>query len=238
MKEEKWQAYLEEVLSFVRFRYDHRALRRELNEHMEDLYEELLADGFAADAAAEAVLQCMGDAEEIGRALDKEHGAVLGWIWRTLRAVLIVLLLFNIIPLLSFCTAFFSNLFAEYEAREDRALIWQMELDKEYQMYDDTLLLEDIYYYENGLLELSYRTKRSPFARSIDWSMSLSLQAFDADGEEIRTCGGGWSDGGYITIGAQHLDEVPPDVKTVEIHTGNFVFSVDLDTGEVTKYET
>lgn len=237
MKEEKWQRYLEEVLSFVRFRYDHRAIRRELTEHMEDLYEELLAEDFAEDAAAEAVLQCMGDAEEIGRALDKEHGVVLGWIWRSLRTVVIVLFLFNIIPILSFCTAFFSNWSAEYEPREDHTLLWRMELDKEYQMYDDTLLLEDLYYYENGLLELFYKTKRSPFARSIDWSISLSLQAFDAEGNEIQTCGGGWSHGGYISVGAQHLDAVPQDVKTLEIYTGHFVFSVDLETGEVTEHE-
>ena len=238
MKEEKWQAYLEEVLSFVRFRYDHRAIRRELNEHMEDLYEELQADGFSEEAAAEAVLQYMGDAEEIGRALDKEHGVVLGWLWRILRAIVMILILFNIIPMISFLTALFSNVFEIYEPREDTAVVWQLELDQEYQLYDDTLILEDIYYYENGLLELSYRTKRSPFARSIDWSISLSLQAFDAEGKEIKTCGGGWSDGGYISIGAQHLDEVPPDVKTVTIHTGKFIFLVDLDTGVVTENET
>ena len=33
-------------------------------------------------------------------------------------------------------------------------------LDAEKVMGDDTLLLEDLYYYENGLLELFYKTKQ------------------------------------------------------------------------------
>ena len=45
MDEKRWETYLDEVLSFVKFKYDHKAIRRELAEHMADLKEELMAEG-------------------------------------------------------------------------------------------------------------------------------------------------------------------------------------------------
>ena len=191
MDEKKWESYLDEVLSFVKFKYDHKAIRRELAEHMTDLKEDLMADGMDEEAAEYMTIAHMGDAEEIGQELNKEHHALLGWVWR-------------------------------------------MDLDKEYQFYDDTLILRDIYYYEDGRLEVVYCTKRSPFARSIDWNLNISLGIFDEEGNDIREGGGGYKSGGYCGMGVDHLDDVPADAKTLEIYCSDLVVTVDLEIGEVT----
>ncbi len=233
MKEEKWQAYLKEVLSFVRFRYDHRAIRRELNEHMEDLYEELQADGFSEEAAAEAVLQYMGDAEEIGRALDKEHGVLLGWLWRGARAAVIVLLLVNLPLLFSLLSGLCSPFFQEYELQSESVEVYRLTINEEYPIYDDTLILKEVIYYEDGTLDIRYASERSPFARSIDWGLGISAEAFDENGERLRISGGGWKQGGYYGIGQDILHDVPPNTKILEISCSNLVVVVDLETGEV-----
>ncbi|MBP3306795.1 MAG: hypothetical protein J6L66_04160 [Anaerotignum sp.] len=81
MNEKSWENYIQEVLSFVRFKYDHKSIRMELQEHMEDLYEELMEDGMDEEAARYMTIAYMGDASEIGQELNKEHHVLLGILW-------------------------------------------------------------------------------------------------------------------------------------------------------------
>ena len=78
MEEKKWENYINEVLSFVKFKYDHKAIRRELTEHMEDLREDLMAEGMDEAVAAYMTVAYMGDAAEIGKALDQEDHKGIG----------------------------------------------------------------------------------------------------------------------------------------------------------------
>ena len=234
MDEKKWETYLDEVLSFVKFKYDHKDIRRELAEHMSDLKEDLMADGMDEEAAEYMTIAHMGDAAEIGQELNKEHHALLGWVWRISRILVACLIGANIMPLITFVTLATSNLSAGYEPHTEAPLVWQMELDKEYKIYDDTLILKDIYYYEDGMLEVFYRTKRNPFARSIDWSLSVFLGVLDKDGNNVGEGGGGYKSSGYYSIGTDYKREVPVDAKTLEIYCCDMVVMVDLETGEVT----
>ncbi|WP_458407309.1 permease prefix domain 1-containing protein [Anaerotignum sp.] len=234
MDEKRWEMYLDEVLSFVKFKYDHKAIRRELAEHMADLKEDLMAEGMDEDAAEYMTVEYMGEAAEIGQELDQEHHALLGWVWRISRILVACLIGANIMPLFSFVTGMTSNIMEKYEPSTEATVVWQMELDKEYQIYDDTLILDDIYYYEDKKLDVVYHTKRSPLSRSIGWGMTISLGIFDAEGNDIREGGGGYKSGGYYGIGVDHLDEVPADAKTLEIYCSDLAVTVDLETGEVT----
>ena len=236
MDEKKWEAYLDEVLSFVKFKYDHKAIRRELAEHMADLKEDLMADGMDEEAAEYMTIAYMGDAAEIGQELDKEHHALLGWVWRISKGIVTVLLIVNALPMISIADSIIFGCTEEYEPSTDAPVVWQMELDEEYQIYDDTLILGDVYYYEDGLLELTYWTKRDPFARSIDWSMTIGLDGYDSKGERIpHSGGGGYKSAGYYSFGTQHIDETPADIKTLKVYcTEQMTLSVDLETGEVT----
>ena len=233
MDEKKWEMYLDEVLSFVKFKYDHRAIRRELVEHMADLKEDLMAEGMDEEAAEYMTIAHMGDAAEIGQELDKEHHALLGWIWRISRVVMIYLLFVTFLPAISIAEDMISGYFQEYEIREDAELLWEKKIEREYQLYDDTLILHDLYYYDDEMLEMSYRTKRSPLKRSINWSLSVSMDAYDAAGNELSLNGGGFANGGYNALGAMHLDGMPADAKMLEISCEELVIKIDLETGEV-----
>lgn len=234
MDEKRWETYLDEVLSFVKFKYDHKEIRRELTEHMADLKEDLMADGMDEEAAEYMTIAHMGDAAEIGQELDQEHHALLGWVWRISRNIVIFLLAVHSLTLIGMAESVFSGYLEKYEPSTDAPVVWQMELDKEYQIYDDTLILGDIYYYEDGNLDVVYHTKRSPFARSINWGLSINLGIFDKEGNDIRAGGGGYKSGGYYAMGADHLDDVPADAKTLEIYCSDLVITVDMETGEVT----
>ncbi len=234
MEEKKWENYINEVLSFVKFKYDHKAIRRELTEHMEDLREDLMAEGMDEAVAAYMTVAYMGDAAEIGKALDQEHGVVLGWIWRITRALAILLIVVNFMPLFHLVGGMAGGLFQKYEPQSESAEVWHMELDREYQVYDDTLILEDIYYYEDGTLTVVYRTKYKPFAKSIHWSSMISLGLFTEEGDKLPKGGGGFKNGGYNGIGWQSQQDVPREAKWLEIYYSDLTVTVDLETGEVT----
>lgn len=65
----------------VRFFWDRGAIAAELTAHYEDHVKDLERIGFDHALALERALGAMGDAEEVGRALDRVHKPLLGWLW-------------------------------------------------------------------------------------------------------------------------------------------------------------
>ncbi|MDY3282892.1 permease prefix domain 1-containing protein [Dysosmobacter sp.] len=92
---DRMREWREAAVSHVRFRPDRPAIDRELEDHMEDCLLDLRRLGYPADEAEERVLKAMGDPAETGRALDREHAPLLGWLWvasRWLVRIAVVLL--------------------------------------------------------------------------------------------------------------------------------------------------
>lgn len=89
----QWQG---EVLKHIRFKPDRPAIERELTAHYMDHVADLERIGYEPELARERALFAMGDAEEVGRGLDRAHSPVLGWLWqasRVLAALTIALML-------------------------------------------------------------------------------------------------------------------------------------------------
>ena len=71
--------FINTVCAQVRFKPDRPGIARELSAHLEDRAEMLMAHGFDEDTARSRAVAAMGDPEEIGRELDKEHSPFWGW---------------------------------------------------------------------------------------------------------------------------------------------------------------
>lgn len=236
MNEKRWDEYINEILFFVKFKYDHKTIRRELQEHMEDLYEDLMAEGMDEAAAAYMTVEYMGEAAEIGQELDKEHHALLGWVWRVSRAFAIILIVINVIPMINLGIGVIDSYtgWSEYTPAPGKGELWRLEVNEEFETYDDTLVLHEILYYPDETLDIRYMTKRNPFAESIYWGSSISTEVFDKNGERIPAGGGGWKNGGYFGRGQEKVKEIPVDAKELIIYYGNALeILVDLETGEV-----
>lgn len=164
MNEKRWDAYIDEILSFVKFRYDHKVIRRELQEHMEDLYEDLQAEGMDAEVARTLAVDCMGDAAEVGQALNKEHGVILGWLWMAARIAFIVIL-FICIPTLSSALTFVSSTvgihFRGYELpyqEKNVTVIKTIDVDESLWIDDMKLTIDEIRYLDDGNIDICYKT--------------------------------------------------------------------------------
>ena len=85
------------VLQQVRFWPDCDAIRKELTNHYEDHVKDLQRIGYDEALAKTRALAAMGDAEEVGRGLDKAHKPWLGWLWVWSKVALFVVVSFMVL---------------------------------------------------------------------------------------------------------------------------------------------
>lgn len=78
---DEFQVWADAVCREVRFWPDRKAIEKELRIHYEDHCKALERLDYEPDLAAERSLRAMGDAQEVGRALDRVHKPRLGWLW-------------------------------------------------------------------------------------------------------------------------------------------------------------
>lgn len=85
-----WQ---EEVLRQVRFAPDRRSIGKELTAHYEDHRDALLECGYPKQEAEARALEALGDAKEVGAALNRVHKYWLGVLWTVSRWAAVALAL-------------------------------------------------------------------------------------------------------------------------------------------------
>ncbi|NLT94945.1 MAG: FtsW/RodA/SpoVE family cell cycle protein [Clostridia bacterium] len=76
----KIQDYLSQVCAQVKFRDVHQCLKLELETHIQEMVEEYLTQGFSEKEAVDKALAQMGDAEIIGKQLNKVHKPKPDWV--------------------------------------------------------------------------------------------------------------------------------------------------------------
>lgn len=160
---EPWERYLNDVVSHVRFAFDRRKIRQELAEHMEDLYEDLLSQDIDEKQAAELTVDYMGDSAELGKELDKVHNPVLGYVWLTLGIICIVVAAKTVFGLLDTGIGIAKGYFAEVRPASASEVVYTISPDVEKKVYDYTLYIDKIVYYEDGMMEVDYATWWEPF---------------------------------------------------------------------------
>ncbi len=216
---ESWERYLNEVVSYVRFPFDRGKIRQEMADHIEDLYEDLCSQEMEEAQAAQLALEWMGDSEEVGKALDREHHPVLGWTWLVLGIVCVLLVLKTVFGIVDTGWGILRGYREELEPASESAVVYTIYPEIEKQLYHDKLMIDKIVYYEDGTLAVDYATWHNPLERGTYWTLSIHIDAL-ADGEKYNLGGGGYKNGGYYGKGQICLQAVPADADTLLIYAG------------------
>lgn len=165
-----WGKFASEVLKEVKFKYDHAAIRQELVEHMEELYEDLRAEGMDAPVAEVMAVEYMGNTTEIGKALNEEHSPLLGWIWRISRWAVWAVFLCSVLWWAGpFFKATAINVFGGYAERKDYAVVYSVDVNETVKTYGEKIHFDKILYYEDGILEIC--------ASTLNWDRRTSASA-------------------------------------------------------------
>lgn len=236
---EPWERYLNDVVSHVRFVFDRKQIRQELTEHMEDLYEDLLSQEIDEAQAAELTVDYMGDSEELGKELNKVHNPVLGYIWLVLAILCLVVTAQTAFGLLDTGKEIAKGYFAEVRPASDSEVVYTIFPEVEKQVYDYTLYIDKIVYYEDGTMEVDYATWRNPFSRDEYWT--FEIRAFPYVGEKVYyDSGGSYKDGRFYGKGQIKLENVPEEADCLKIQANADLgngwgesFSISLTEGRV-----
>lgn len=237
-----WGKFASEVLKEVKFKYDHNAIRQELVEHMEELYEDLREEGMDAPVAEVMAVEYMGNAAEIGKALNEEHSPLLGWIWRGSRwAVVMVFLVCMIWYGGGTIKAVVEGISTEFKGRVVSPMVYSLEIDQRVEWCDAKLYFDEILYYEDEVLEirmryLNWNEKWNPDTENDITRFQLNFAYEDANGKVIMS-------DGYLEnkLGAGvyyktqiFLDNFPKDAKKLYIcydKYGRDYIEIDLPKG-------
>lgn len=109
-----FQIWVDAVCQCVRFQPDRRAIAKELRAHYEDHCRDLERLNYDPALAGQRALEAMGNAQEVGYALDRVHKPWLGWLWEVSRVMVLAL------ALLLACKAGQNN----YDTRSLTKLTW------------------------------------------------------------------------------------------------------------------
>mgnify|MGYP005805985821 FL=1 len=207
-------SFIETVLSHVRFGYDHLSIRQELEEHITDMIDDIKSDDISEAEAEHIAILNMGDADEIGAALDKEHSPVLGNIWRVMRAaaVLAVVIFFTSVIFNGF--GLIRSLAQDYDVNEELGEpVYTVDVGYKTKIDDRNIKIDELLYYDDGTMEVRYKTWYSLFSTSIDWTFNLGFECFYDEKGNNYFSSGGRSGGGAITRHEIFIVDFPPDAE-------------------------
>lgn len=217
--------FLSEVLSQVRFRPDRYGIRAELSDHLEDSAAYYLEQDQAPLSQEEALalaIQSMGDAQELGQELNREHNPLLGWIWwisRALAVIVVCVCAFTaVLPFsLNLLGAVPDLLFpASNRDLSDSPIVYEInDLNEKAQVDDQVIEIIRLVYQEDGTMNVFYRSHRkNPF---FYWTSSVGFRFTDETGTTYFSGSGSSSSSTLFSNGVDRVDNFPGDASKLII---------------------
>jgi hypothetical protein len=229
--------FINKVVKRVHFIPDRYDIERELAAHIEDsmllLQEE---DELLQEEAEKAALERMGDANEIGIALNRQHNPVLGYIWyfsRIIMVCLCIIVVLQSIPmlLLSGWTILFDHPIRDIPKESYVRHVKPNELIK---LDTRRIRITDVIQTEDGSLHVLYSSYNLSFSGLHGWSSSGLGTFKDEDGETYFN-GGGRGSAGIYSRGRRSLSHFPFEKEKLIIerdYAGRY-YKVEIPLGEV-----
>ena len=219
MEREKFDTYIREVTSHVKFPFDRRAIAKELQAHMEDLYEDLLSQDIDEEQAAQLTVDYMGDSEELGKELNEVHHPLWGWIWLVTRWMarlcVVVLVGWGIIQGVSFGDTYLQQI--EHKTGN---VVYTISPVLEERLYGSEVQIEEIRYYDDGTLEYTYHIRQNPWLGGGLGRSGIGAEIYA--GEEVCYGDGGRfsSNSPFYEKGRNWSYDVPPEADKIVFFLG------------------
>ena len=217
-----WQgkeAYLREVLSQVKFSYDHEPIYQELTSHLEERMEEYLSQGYEKEEAEEMALENFGNPVEIGKALNKEHSPLLGWVHflsSTMAAIAMGVLIL----------ALFGLTFAMLDSRSGdiprEDILRRIEVDEKVRIDDRIIHFDEVIVEKNGDLSIIYNTLLTRDFGSSGYTFGNIGTILDETGQDYFFSSGQGSFGGIFSRWRRTVHGFPEDAEKLIIEYDNY----------------
>ncbi|AFM01125.1 hypothetical protein Desde_2820 [Desulfitobacterium dehalogenans ATCC 51507] len=219
MPSPKIDDFLRSVLSHVKFSFDKRAIHSELEGHLLDRIEEYLEQGYDEETAERLSVEGMGDPEEIGTELNKQHNPVIGWLWRLTHTAVVLLVAVNLfmigIPLIDSLRV--------YDPAKDippTDIVYDLMVNEKVRLDDSVIKFTRIILKKNGELSIIYKYYDTRFWGT-GWSFSGIGNISDNLGNDYWA-GSGASNGGIVTRGIRTFENFDKTAEMLIISYENY----------------
>ncbi len=235
---QRWAAYTKLVLTQVHFFPDYKMIEAELVDHLESRREDDIASGSTPEEAREQAIANMGDALEVGQALNRVHSPLLGWVWLALKSCAMLFACMLVFRAYDFCSGSLCTYLNPYSMKKDVALVETIPLEGSVTRYGYRYCFDEVRYYDDNSLELCYTVYYNPFGKRIVWSDMLNMSTYTAQGDKVDwESGGGSGGGGWINphqLGVTFTEDAP-EVRFLYLSTDipEQGILIDLEIGEV-----
>jgi hypothetical protein len=232
----KADQFLDEIISYVRFVNDRDAIRKELGDHILDRMNDYIEQGFDKENAEILTIHDMGDAKEIGQALNKEHNPVLGRIWIITNALLVLIVigsiyLYGFTILLSFDSLNIGKVIPKSD------VVYRVDIKKTVKVDDMVVKFTGVIYEKNGQMNILYEYYDTRL-----WGGGWSFTPFETVSDNLGNTyfnGGSMSKSGFICRGIQTYDNFSSDADTLIIKYDKYnrSFTVEIPLKEGNTHE-
>lgn len=217
-----WQdkeSYLKEVLSQVKFSFDHEFIDIELRGHLEERVEEYISERYAPKEAEIMALENFGDPKEIGKALNKEHNPIVGWLLYVSNGLLLVACLYLLINILiPMGMSVFGGDASKSILKED--ILYTIEVGEKVKIDDRVIHIKELIYEKSGRMNIIYTDMDTKlFGRG--WSFGQLGTITDEHGRQYFD-GSSFASNGVISKGRRSLDDFPMDAEMLIIEYDNY----------------
>ncbi len=199
--------YIEQVLAHVRYKRDHKIIYDELMAHFEDKTEALTAiedqEEHCVNKFERKLIDSMGDGRMLGKALNKEHNFIVGWIFFFSRIAFFVTIFWCILG----WSGVLSNLNSpsaaeiEKEIREKYTVTKTIEVNKVFEFDGQIISFDKVILHEPGHAATVFMAVKSTnILLESSWSLGACFPTLlDKDGNEVSyDSGTGRGSSGYI----------------------------------------
>lgn len=229
--------FVSKVVKRVHFFPDRYDIELELSAHIEDsalsLQEE---EGFDQRDAQKKAIERMGDAEEIGAALNRQHNPFLGYLWyfsRIIMVILCIVVILQSIPmlLLSGWTILFDHPIRDIPKE---TYVRHVEPNIVIKLDDRRIRITDVIQSEDGSLHICYSYYSLSFSSLHGWSFGGLTGFQDEDGNSYFN-GNGRGTAGLYNRARWSLENFPFNKKVliIESDTAGRSYRVEIPLGEV-----
>jgi len=229
----KTDHFLKQILHYIKFSFDKKKIKTELKNHIMDKIDYYTEQGYDNDRAEELSIIDMGDAKEIGLALNKQHNPILGWIWKITNVMVVLLVLCNIFVY----GASYANTIFRSNRVEDipkSSIVYQIDLNKKVQIDDTIIRFTNVVYDIEGDLNIYYEYYDTEF-----WSnggVFLDYRNLTDNLGNHMMSGPSYSSGGYKTYCTTTFEDFSKEADSLIInydeYNRSYTVKIPLKVGE------
>lgn len=185
------QEFCRKVCSYIKYKRVHYEITQELKNHIEDHQENLIETGLNQDEAEKQAVEAMGDPEEIGKELDKQHRPLVEWMLSITNLVTAIGLLYIIGVIIFVVFMGLISLGSLNYSVEKEDILYTQKLSEKQKVGGLTYQLKKMIVTDDNTILIEYSTYGNNFDIIFRGWSAFSLRAHDKDGKAYDQKGSG-----------------------------------------------